>query len=167
MELVSLPAFDLAWDAAPAFYRELAKDPQPRRVIEVPALTTRTRHLYRNYYRSHGKPTSLGLLASELWQAPTGPYVSLRGSEVPDAGAGDYLVLHHDLDRETARYWNFVYRENPGLSNDPAVVAFMNRHRRLERGTNSLPPGLRERLQGQLGAPIYEDEEIVVWSLQP
>lgn len=167
MELVSLPAFDLAWDAAPAFYRELARDPKPRRIIEVPAVTTRARHLYRNYYQSHRKSTSLGLLASELWQAPTGPYVSLRGSEVPDARSGDYLVLHHNLDREAARYWNFVYRENPGLSNDPAVAAFMNRHRRLERGTNSLPPGLRERLQGQLAAPIYEDDEIVVWSLQP
>ncbi|MFP8874573.1 MAG: hypothetical protein VCB42_08595, partial [Myxococcota bacterium] len=167
MNLVPLPAFDLAWEAAPAFYHRLAEDPQPRRIIEVPALTTRTRHLYRNYYRSHRKATSLGLLSSELWQAPTGPYVSLRGSHALDPGVGDYLILHHDLDRETARYWNFVYRENPGLSKDPDVVAFMNRHRRLERGTNSLPPDLRERLQRKLAAPIYEDEEIVVWSLQP
>lgn len=167
LNLYPLPAFDLSREAAPAFYQQLARNPIPQRIIEVPALTNRARHLYRSYYRLHGKPTSLGLLGSELWHAPEGPYVSLRDTEARGPEVGDYLILHYDLDREAARYWNFVYRDNPQLATDPATTNFMNRHHRLQRINQSLPPNLGARLHQTLGNPVYRDEEIIVWSLQP
>jgi hypothetical protein len=167
MNLYPLPAFDLSWEAAPPFYQQLARNPIPQRIIEVPALTNRARHLYRSYYRLHGKPTSLGLLGSELWHAPEGPYVSLRDTQALGPEAGDYLILHYNLDREAARYWNFVYRDNPQLSTHPATTNFMNRHHRLQRISQSLPQNLGARLHQTLGNPVYRDEEIIVWSLQP
>ena len=88
-------------------------------------------------------------------------------AEVLGPEAGDYLILHYNLDREAARYWNFVYRDNPQLSTHPAAKNFMNRHRRLQRINQSLPGNLGARLHQALGNPVYRDEEILVWSLQP
>ena len=167
MNLYSLPAFDLSWEAAPPFYHQLARNPMPQRIIEVPALTNRARHLYRSYYRLHGKHTSLGLLGRELWHAPKGPYVSLRDTETLGPEAGDYLILHYNLDQEAARYWNFVYRDNTQLSTQPSAKNFMDRHHRLQRVSQSLPEHLGAQLHRALGNPVYRDEEIVVWSLQP
>jgi hypothetical protein len=165
-----LPAFDIPWDGAPAFYRELSRSEEVVRIIEVPALVTRTRHLYRNYYLQHGKETWLGIgFPWELKDLPDGPYLSFEDPHWREKSDADYLILHASIGRELSRYWRFVYGTHRAEAGDPSVAAYMARHSRYAGYKGpfaSLPAGLREKLRLQLGEPLYLDEEIVVWRLR-
>jgi hypothetical protein len=164
--LQPLAAFDVPWDETPAFYRELATDERDLRIVEVPALVTRTRHLYRNYFLQHGKATSLGLLPRELELVPDGPYVSLEASDWQERADADYLILHPRIGDELRRYWHFVYETPAARRQDPAVADLMERQSRYLEAKSTPPPILRRRLEQELGAPVFEDGTIVVWSLE-
>jgi len=165
LSLHALPLFDRPWPGASPFYRELARDPETVRIIEAPALTTRARHLYRNYYLTHGKDTVLALFPDELaGSPPDGPYVSLYDSDWRERADADYLILHRDVKRESLRYGRFVYGD--GSWRDPAIVALMTRHTRY--AIDASPPSayLLDRLEATLGPPVYTDADILVWRLR-
>jgi hypothetical protein len=161
-----LPAFDVAWDGWPDFYDELAGDREVRRIIEVPALVSRSRHLYRNYYLRHGVETWLGFAYPwELEDPPAGPYVSFDGPDWRERADADYLILHTSIGRELRRYWDFVF----SLDEDPSVAAFMARQQRYAGYGGqfaALPDDLQRRLRDELGPPDYADAEVRVWRLR-
>jgi len=113
--MLPLPAFDRSWPGAPAFYARLAREVRSRpgrvRVIESPALATRTRFLYRNYFLTHRAKTLLGVLPGEFPAIPDGPYVSLAADDWRERAQADYLILHLSIEAELMRYWRFVYAE--------------------------------------------------------
>jgi hypothetical protein len=160
--LYPLPAFDALYEG-PAFYRQLAAEERPLRIIEAPALTDRSRHLYRSYYLLHRKATWLGVLPQELPLLPEGPYVALADPRRARESGADYLLLHLEPLAEVERYWRFLY-EQPH-SRGAAVEAFMQRHSRREGVVVGAPAPLRLRLRQALGAPVYADETIEVWRL--
>jgi len=166
--LYPLSAFDAPWPDTPAFYRELAAKPEAERrattLIELPALTTRTRHLYRQYQLQHGARTLLAPLAGEFPTLPDGPYVSAVESGSIERSGADYLVIHLDVADELTRYWRFVYDAGgPAQPDDGA--AYMARHRRYGGLLPAAPPRLLAILTGRYGEPQYRDDTIVVWRL--
>lgn len=166
--LYPLPAFDAPWPDTPAFYRELAAKPASEReattLIELPALTTRTRHLYRHYQRQHGARTLLAPLAGEFPILPDGPYVSAVESGSIERSGADFLVIHLDVADELRRYWRFVY-EADGPTRPADGAAYMARHRQYGGLLPPAPPRLLAILASRYGEPTYRDDTIVVWRL--
>lgn len=165
LALHPLPAFDVPFDAAPAFYRELARDPDARRIVEAPALTNRARHLYRNYWLAHRKETFLAPFPEELPVVPAGPYVSLSDPGWREGSGADYFILHLDPVAEVAQYWRFVYARYAAASAN-GVAAFMERHGRYDPLFDRASSRLRSRLRQELGEPVFKDAWIEVWRLR-
>ncbi len=169
LSMLALPAFDAAWPETPAFYRELAARPEAERaglrLIEAPALTTRSRHLYRHYQLQHGIPTSLAPLTSEFPRIPTGPYVSFHRPGWREASGADYLIVHLDVGREVAGYWRWLYGPR-GPSPRPGDAAFMERHQRYGGPFPQPDPALLSRLWAQLGQPTFNQDGLLVWDLR-
>jgi hypothetical protein len=165
ISLFPLPAFDRAWDGASLFYRDLADDDERVRIVEVPALHNRTRHLYRNHYLQHGMEVWLGFLPEELETAPDGPYVEMDVDSAWSAIPADYLVVHHRIRDEVRDYWRFVY-ETPGhRATEGVTAAYMARHSRYGPPRTASLHALRSRLESDLGQPVYQDHYIEVWAL--
>jgi hypothetical protein len=160
IDMFPLPAFDVPWPETPAFYEELATEAEPVRILEIPELENRSRHLYRNYYLTHRKPTDLGLAWAEPGSVPVGPYVALSHAAWLEQVRADYIVLHLDPADEVARYWTFVY----GLdqAGEPAVAAYMERHR-VYAAPAAPPIHVARELETRLGPPVYDDGTIAVW----
>ncbi len=162
-----LAPFDAPWPGASAFYAQLAREVEARpgiTIVEAPALTTRTRHLYRTHQRSHGAHTVLAPLHREFPRIPSGPYVSLTSPAWATASDADYLVVHLDVAREVQRYWDFVYGNPPRVEGPER--AYMERHLRYGGLLPPAPPGLIERMSARYGEPIFRDADIVVWALR-
>ncbi len=170
LSMLALPAFDAPWPETPAFYLELAALPEAERaglrLIEAPALTTRSRHLYRHYQLQHGIPTSLAPLASEFPRIPSGPYVSFHRPGWREASGADYLIVHLDVGREVAGYWRWLYGPR-GPSPRPGDAAFMERHQRYGGPFAQPDPALLSKLWAQLGPPIFNQDGLAVWDLRP
>lgn len=168
LALYPLPAFDAVWPDTPAFYREITALPENERaattLIELPALTSRTRHLYRQYQLQHGARTLLAPLSGEFPSLPDGPYVSAVESGPIERSGADFLVVHLDVAAELSRYWRFVYgSEGPAQSADGA--AYMERHRQYGGPLPSAPPRLLAILRGRYGEPSWQDDSLMVWRL--
>jgi hypothetical protein len=166
LNLMALPAFDAPWPERSRFYETLDAA-GPVTLIEAPALVTRARHLHRNAYLQHRRPTLLGLLPEEeaATPLPAGPYVSLTEDDLRGCGA-DYLLLHLDAASEVARYWEFVY--GLGAARAEPWQAFMARHRDYFPYTIPQPSSeLVAALQARLGRPHYRDHDLLVWRLRP
>jgi len=169
LSLFPLPAFDARWPGTPTFYHELAQRPADERarmrLIEVPALTTRTRHLYRHYQLQHGVPSLLVPLPGEFPRIPAGPYVAFQRPGWEESAQADYLVVHRDVADEIARYWRWVYGPGgPGPFADQEA-AFMERHRGYGGLLPRPDPITLASLYAQLGEPVLADDELVVWKL--
>jgi hypothetical protein len=170
LSLLALPAFDAPWPETPSFYRDLAARPAGERadlrLLEVPALTTRTRHLYRHYQVQHGVPSLLAPLPGEFPRIPHGPYTAFQRPGWQEDSDADFLVVHLDVAEEIAGYWRWLYGpQGPGPF--PArEEAFMERHRRygglLPRPSAALLEGLRD----QLGEPLRAEDGLVIWQLR-
>jgi hypothetical protein len=164
--LFPLPAFDVPWDGAPAFYRSLAAETDPVRIVEVPTLYLRNRHLYRNTYLQHRKETRIACGTGDAEVPPRGPYEFLENPEWRSRCDAEYLVLHLDIAEELRRYWRFVYEDHERDATDSATAAYMLRHSRY-----ATPPGppsraLRSQLRAELGEPLFDDGTAVVWALR-
>jgi hypothetical protein len=150
----------------PGFYRDLAAEARPVRIVEVPALHLRTRHLYRNYYLQHRKETRLACGSGDVEVPPRGSYEFLENPEWRLRCDADYLVLHLDVADELRRYWRFVYETHERDAAAPATAAYMLRHRRY-----AAPPGpplrqLLAQLRAELGVPVFEDATMIAWRLR-
>ncbi len=167
--LLTLPAFDAPWPETPDFYRELAGRTESEReglkIVELPALSTRTRHLYRQYQRQHGVTTLLAPLPGEFPRIPSGPYISLRRPNWWKNTGADYLVVHIDIEDEIARYWEWLYADAGEASGDDR--AYLERHRRYGGLPPPLPGGWLTALQAELGPPLQRGDGLLVWSLPP
>jgi hypothetical protein len=166
MGLLPLPAFDVPWHGMPGFYRNLATEARPVRIVEVPALHLRTRHLYRNYYLQHGKVTRLACGSGDVEVPPRGSYEFLENPEWRLRCDADYLVLHLDIPDELRRYWRFVYDTHARDATAPATAAYMLRHRRYATPPGPPPRQLRAQLHRELGVPIFKDATVIVWRLR-
>jgi hypothetical protein len=162
-----LSGFDAKWPGASTFYATLAQEVAARpdlRVVEAPALTTRTRHLYRTHQRQHGATTELAPFRREFPRIPNGPYVSLdRAVAATNLDVADYLIVHLNIAGEVQRYWDFVYGD--AIPRDPDDRAYMERHQTYG---GLLPPasaGLIDGLEARLGEPVYRDGDVVVWAI--
>lgn len=167
ISMFPLPAFDIPWSGGSAFYSQLEQEEGSIRIIEAPALVSRSRHLYRNQYLQHEKETWLALFPYELDTPPDGPYVSLASRGWRTRANADYLILHLKVREEITEYWSFVYDTNRNLANEQNVAAFMERQRRY----TWLPkpetlPKLQQSLLEELGEPTYRDEWLWVWDLR-
>jgi hypothetical protein len=167
--LLPLPAFDARWPDAPSFYRELGERSEDQhgrvRILEVPALTTRTRHLYRQYQLQHGAETWLAPLPGEFPIIPDGPYVSLDRRDWLAHASPDFVVVHLDVADETARYWRWIYEEAKPESERGDLAAYMQRHQRYGGLMPPAPRGLAQRLSALFGEPVFEDGTIAVWAV--
>lgn len=162
--LRDLPRFNEPWPGIPAFYTSLPQaEGQPPTLLEVPALTTRTRHLYRLYQRIHGGQTLLGPLPGEFPTIPAGPYLAPTTVGRQHASLVDYVVVHRNVSREIARYWDWVYASESGLSEASADEAFMARHAQYGGLLPNPSPLLWAGLEQRLGAPVYQDDDVVVF----
>jgi hypothetical protein len=164
LSLMPLPAFDKRWRGGSVFYRALAREDRPLRIVEVPDLADHAVALYRNYYLRHRKAVAIGALTEEFPIDPEGLHMPLS---LVDSTKADYLVLHVDVTRELERYWDFVYREQWRPEERSDLAAFMAFH---EDFRVRPPPPLRAlglQLRQRLGKPFYRDEDIIVWELEP
>jgi 4-amino-4-deoxy-L-arabinose transferase-like glycosyltransferase len=175
LSLLSLPEFDRRWPGTPALYQELARRArrgEVQRIVEVPGLTTRTRHLYRSYWLTHRLDTLLVFNPHELQQPPEGPYLTLRGPDWADdierlTGApADYLILHKHIGRELRAYFAFLYGRPPGPGTKrPEHRAYMLSHRRYGGFKGPLKPTVARAVEAELGPPDFEDAHILAWRL--
>jgi hypothetical protein len=171
LSMSTLPAFDAPWPDTPRFYRELAKRPAAERarlrLVELPALTTRTRHLYRHYQLQHGIPTLLAPLAGEFPRLPTGPYVSFQRPGWKQAADADYLIIHLDVAREIAAYWRWLYGpRGPADASPEGAAAFMERHHRYGGLLPRPNSTTLSRLAAELGQPLLAEDGLLVWDLR-
>ncbi len=166
LTLLPLPAFDAPWSGMPAFYRSLGENPQGLRIIEVPALMNRGRHLYRNYFLQHRVETWLGVLPEEMKGLPDGPYVSFDDPEWRRKSDADYVILHLQIDDELRDYWEFVYTDRAEEAERPDVVAYMVRHSRYGRAASAGLVELTAKLTLELGEPVYHGGRIAVWDVR-
>jgi len=168
--MLRLPAFDVEWPDAPPFYRSLRQRDQasraPLHVAEWPALTTRTRHLYRSYYLMHGVDTSLAPFPGEFPRMPKGPYVNLQDEAWRKHTDADYLIVHLDIETELKDYWAFVYERVVPALPAPGLKALLERHERYGGVLRPAHPRLLARLEAELGEPSYRDRYVVVWKLR-
>ena len=170
LSMLSLPAFDEPWPDTPAFYRELASLPKSEQagllLLETPALTSRARHLYRNYQLQHGVPVVLGPLPGEFPRLPSGPYFSFQQGGWRENLGADYLVVHLDIAGELDRYWRWVYRPGREAPFSAEAANLMERHRRYG-GLLPRPQAITlSALRAGLGPPMVADEGLLVWDLR-
>lgn len=165
--LFPLPAFDVPWPGGSPFYSKLAKEDGPLRIIEAPALASRSRHLHRMQYLQHGKETWLALFPHELKKPPEGPYVSLADREWRVRANADYLILHVQIPEEISQYWSFVFDDQQSLASASNVAAYMERQRRYTwLPKPETTPRLQQSLVAELGKPTYQDQWLWVWDLR-
>jgi hypothetical protein len=166
LSLYALPAFDAPWPDTPAFYRSLAAEAGSARarsgLIELPALTSRARHLYRHYQLQHGRVTWLAPLPGEFPLLPDGPYVAIAALDRLAASGAEYLVVHRDVAAELARYWAWVYGpEGPPVA--AAGRAYMARHERYGGLLPRPSPALVAALTARFGEPVFVDDTLLVY----
>lgn len=171
LSLLRLPAFDAPWPETPDFYRQLAgrraQAERELRLLELPALSNRARHLYRHYQLQHGAETTLAALPGEFPRIPDGPYVSPSQTDWITRSDADYLVVHIDVGNEAAEYWRWVYGED-GPGPFPAEeAASMERHERYGQPLPRVPAHFRDALRDSLDEPVYRDRFIEVFALKP
>jgi hypothetical protein len=162
--LMPLPAFDKPWRGGSIFYRALAREDRPLRIVEIPTLADQAVALYRNYYLRHRKEVVIGTLTEGFPIDPEGPQLPLS---LVDSTTADFVILHVDVARELERYWDSVYRKRWRPEERPDLAAFMAD---LEDFRVRPPPPLRAlglQLRKRWGKPFYFDEDIVVWELEP
>ncbi len=169
LSMLGLPAFDAVWPGTPSFYRTLSPRSQAEqtglRLIEVPALTTRTRHLYRNYQIQHGASSLVVPLPGEFPRVSSGPYVSFQRPNWQEGAQADYLVVHLDVAREIADYWRWLYGPDGPGPFAAQEASFMERHR-VYGGLLPRPdPATLAALRARLGEPLIDDERLRVWKL--
>ncbi len=158
LALEPLPAFDARYPQRPAAYAAI--EPAAS-IIEAPALINRSRLLYRNYYLAAPRTTLMGFLPDE-GPLPPGPHVAVRPSEL--AGKADYLFVHRDVEREADRYWRFVYQTAwPRVG---GARALMERQAAFGRPLPRPEPSLLARLERRFGAPVFADEDVLVYRLR-
>jgi hypothetical protein len=164
LSLMPLPAFDERWRGGSVFYRALAREERPLRIVEAPDLADHAVALYRSHYLRHRKAVAIGTLTEEFPIDSEGLHVPLS---LVDSTNADYLVLHVDVTRELERYWDFVYGKKWRAEERSDLAAFMAFH---EDFRVRPPPPLRAlelRLRRRLGKPFYRDQDVVVWELEP
>ena len=170
LSLLALPAFDEPWPETPAFYRQLVplqdRAGRPLRILELPALHNRARHLYRHYQLQHGADTALAALPGEFPRIPDGPYVSPSQNDWIKRAKADYLIVHLDVGQEAADYWDWVYGpEGPGPFT-AGEAAPMERHARYGQPLPRVSLPLREALGAAFGTPVYRDRHVEVFALK-
>jgi hypothetical protein len=162
----ALPAFDAPWPATPEFYRELARDPAPRRIVEVPPIYTRAVLLYRNYALQHGKNVLVGWPGEMPLGIQGGPYARLLELQPGDA---DYIVVHKDPVAEVPEYFRHVYEEVWPEMRNAADETFMRRQETIY-GQNLLTAEqvgpIAARLLTVRGPAYYKDDKILVWKIE-
>ncbi len=166
LTLLPLPAFDAPWHGMPPFYRSLGENPAELRIIEVPALLNRSRHLYRNYFLQHGVETWLGMLPEELEGIPDGPYVSFDDPDWRGKSDADYVIVHFHINDELRDYWDFVYTGRAEEAERPDVFAYMVRHSRYGPAVTAGLAELASKLTLEVGEPVYHSGRIAVWDLR-
>ncbi len=167
MNLYRLPAFDVPYPETSPAYLRLARAGKPLRIIEAPMLTNRSLHLYRNYYLQHGHETQLGSLRSSDDPLPAGAGLNLLDFDWRDSDPADFLILHRNLSQEVRGYWKWVYGTDSGPSGDSTVDVLMERHASNWARQWIVPdPSMLRRFEDVLGAPVYEDRHVIVWSLR-
>ncbi|MCH2185864.1 hypothetical protein MK280_08330, partial [Myxococcota bacterium] len=164
--LRELAAFNRPWPETPAFYRELsATEGRRPRILEIPALTTRTRHLYRLYQRTHQSPTLLGPLPNEFPIIPNGPYQAVFRTQGLDPAEIDFVIVHRNIAREVARYWEWIYGQRDADQEPETDEAFMARHAQYGGLLPQPSPVLLRELEMNWGPPVYQDDDILVYPL--
>jgi len=166
LSMMPLPAFDVPWPEAPAFYHGLAGSEKPLTLIEAPAIFDRGMLLYRSYQRLHGQDVIMGSPAGLLDALPDHAYASLESSDFGRESGADFLVVHRDLRAEAPAYWRFVYDEVWAGDEVPALRSLMERQRQISLPLRRTPDDLIPRARSRLGEPVYQDDKIVVWQLR-
>ena len=168
LNLMPLPAFDRAWPKRPAFYERLAGEREVETIVEAPELWNRSCLLYRNHWLGHGKRVLLGF----VWEGnperiPKGSTVDLRDSTALAEVGAEYLVLHANVYAELSNYWAFATEEWE-RHGDPTLDPFMAAHSGygMAKDRSEQLRAVEERLRVELGAPVYEDQALVVWRLR-
>jgi hypothetical protein len=163
LRLAALPPFDIPYRDTPAFYRQLAADPEAARIIEVPQQRGRSVLLYRNYALQHRKDVLVGWEGRWTETLRHGPYVDMRAPDIEARGA-DYLVVHHDIGTEVAAYLDWVFRDAASGRRDPSRAALMEHQRSLKRERHPRRFSIAA-LDRRHGPPHYRDARISVWAL--
>ncbi len=174
----ALPAFDEPFASASGFYQTLAEIPGPAGVIEVPLLRNRAVLLYRNHWRTHGRPTRFGATWQDLETLREGlgtprqdpgilgkePYVWIHDPELGRGPGIEFLVLHRDVRTEAEAYWSFVYETAWPRVERSRDESFMARQSKYA-APGSPPPQLEGLLRELHGEPCWVDDQVVVWKL--
>lgn len=166
LSMMPLPAFDVAWDETPSFYKRLAASAERVRIIEVPELLNRAVLLYRNYYLQHRKDVMIGFVGKDAESVPAGPYASIWDLKSIKGSDAKYLIVHVNVKREVTMYWRFVYGRVWPRMKDPDIESLMARHAKFAKPVSSLHH-MAEELADYLGEPVYKDEHIAVFELKP
>jgi hypothetical protein len=166
LNMMPLPAFDVAWDETPSFYKRLAASAEGIRIIEVPELLNRAVLLYRNYYLQHRKDVLIGFVGKDAESVPAGPYASVWDSKSIKGSDAKYLIVHVNVKREVRMYWRFVYGRVWPRMKAPDIESLMARHAKFVEPVSSLQH-MAEELVDYLGEPVYKDEHITVFGLKP
>ena len=168
LSLYRLPAFDIPYPQTPAVYDRLAQTKEPLRIIEAPMLKNRSLHLYRNYYLQHGAEVILGSVGQNDRPLPRGAVLDLLDVDQIESSDADFLVLHRNLSQEVSAYWKWVYAGTSEMDSpiDSTVVALMERHSsNWARDWISPDSAMLAQFEAELGRAIYEDPQVIVWSL--
>lgn len=160
--LYPLPAFDRPFPGTPEVYRRIAADEAARVVLEIPHLTQRSVHLYRNYALQHGKRVRTGFLGDNGGLLPDG-YPSFQERAVRADPDADWVVVHLDAAAEAEDYWSTVYSEADARASD--VRAYMERHERFGRDAEVPSAAVLAALERVLGRPAFEDARVRAWRL--
>ena len=160
----TLPAFDEPFEEASAFYDTIARDSEHAGIIEVPLLANRAVLLYRNHWRTHGRPTRIGMTRQDAGILGKRPYVWILDPELGRDPEIEYLVLHRDVRAEAEAYWDFVYETVWPRVERPRDESFMDRQRKYAAPA-SPPPELERILRERHGEPCWVDDQVVVWKL--
>jgi len=166
LALHELPAFDQPSPTTSLFYRALAEDPEPRRIVEAPPIYTRGVLLYRNYALQHGKEAWIGWAGEPPRGIQGKPYAPLLE---PIQDPVDYVVLHRDPAREAAEYFRFVYDEVWPRIRREADESFMLRQMTIYDQTMvdaDQIASIAGRLYTLYGPATFKDESILVWKLE-
>ncbi|RIK94760.1 MAG: hypothetical protein DCC71_23165, partial [Proteobacteria bacterium] len=146
--------------AAPAFYAQLAAQPDDAPLIEYPVPIGDVFSFHFLRQRVHGRPTLGGWLGA--------------GDATRRAlGGGRSIALVDDVlgalpDPSRARFASLVRIDDAAAVRASGATRLVVHHDLLAelRGTPPAPaPPLRERLAATLGAPVYEDAWISVFAL--
>ena len=158
-----LPAFQEKWHDVSAIYHEIANDDSIKRVIEAPLLRSRTALLYRHHQRIHGKRVLCGVEDLGLGEYLIGPYVRIDRPRAIKRSGAEVLIYHKAPGKELLRYWNFVFDEAlPRVGAGSFGTGLMERHGSIFYNNKEAAPPPTD----MLGAPHYEDEDVMVWRLR-